>query len=178
MRLSTALVLTSLLTMLTACGWHLRGITPLPADIQVMTLQSQASERFNQRLKQQLAFNGVVFPDTASATVRLQISPIKIERTTLSVNSLGQAAEYELNAELNARLIHLEKGIDSSWVISGRRVFTNDVDNVVATNNEEKTQRQELENDLIRKLMRRLQNARFSTDNNQASEATITDGQR
>lgn len=157
------LLLTGLLSLsLYGCGWHLRGVTPLPADIQVMTLQSQASERFNQRLKQQLAFNGVIFPETASATVRLQISPIKVERTVLSVNSLGQAAEYELNAILTARLIHLEKGIDSGWEIDGRRIFTNDVNNVVATASEEKTQLQELENDLIRKLMRRLQKARLS----------------
>jgi len=158
------LLLTSLLSLsLYGCGWHLRGVTPLPADIQVMTLQSQASERFNQRLKQQLAFNGVVFPETASATVRLQVSPIKVERTVLSVNSLGQAAEYELNATLSARLIHLEKAIDTGWEIDGRRIFTNDVNNVVATASEEKTQLQELENDLIRKLMRRLQKARLST---------------
>ena len=158
------LLLTSLLSLsLYGCGWHLRGVTPLPADIQVMTLQSQASERFNQRLKQQLAFNGVVFPETASATVRLQVSPIKVERTVLSVNSLGQAAEYELNATLTARLIHLEKDIDTGWEIDGRRIFTNDVNNVVATASEEKTQLQELENDLIRKLMRRLQKARLST---------------
>jgi len=158
------LLLTSLLSLsLYGCGWHLRGVTPLPADIQVMTLQSQASERFNQRLKQQLAFNGVVFPETASATVRLQVSPIKVERTVLSVNSLGQAAEYELNATLTARLIHLEKAIDTGWEIDGRRIFTNDVNNVVATASEEKTQLQELENDLIRKLMRRLQKARLST---------------
>jgi LPS-assembly lipoprotein len=157
------LLLTSLLSLsLYGCGWHLRGITPLPEDIQVMTLQSQASERFNQRLKQQLAFNGVVFPETASATVRLQVSPIKVERTVLSVNSLGQAAEYELNATLTARLIHLEKDIDTGWEIDGRRIFTNDVNNVVATASEEKTQLQELENDLIRKLMRRLQKARLS----------------
>jgi len=157
------LLLTSLLSLsLYGCGWHLRGVTPLPADIQVMTLQSQASERFNQRLKQQLAFNGVVFPETASATVRLQVSPIKVERTVLSVNSLGQAAEYELNATLTARLIHLEKDIDTGWEIDGRRIFTNDVNNVVATASEEKTQLQELENDLIRKLMRRLQKARLS----------------
>lgn len=165
------LLLTTLLSLsLIGCGWQLRGVTPLPADIQVMTLQSQASERFNQRLKQQLAFNGVVFPETASATVRLQISPIKVERTTLSVNSLGQAAEYELNAILTARLIHLEKDVDTGWEISGRRIFTNDVNNVVATASEEKTQLQELENDLIRKLMRRLQKARIKTSQPEAQQ--------
>jgi LPS-assembly lipoprotein len=140
----------------TACGWHLRGITKLPSSVQIMTLESQANNRFTQRLKQQLTFNGVVFPSDASANVRLMIAPITIKRLTLSVNSLGQAAEYELNAELTVRLIQLEEGTDTEWNISGRRIFSNDINSVIATRSEEKTQRQELENDLIRQLMNRL----------------------
>jgi LPS-assembly lipoprotein len=143
----------------TACGWHLRGITKLPATVQVMTLESQANTRFTERLKQQLIFNGVVFPSDASANVRLIIAPISIERLTLSVNSLGQAAEYELNAKLTVRLIQLEEATDTEWNLSGRRIFSNDINSVIATQSEEKTQRQELENDLIRKLMNRLKKA-------------------
>jgi LPS-assembly lipoprotein len=104
-----------------------------------------------------LLFNGVTFPEDASSKVRLQIEPVAIERLTLSVSSTGQAAEYELNAQLNARLIDLENDIDISWNISGRRTFNNDVDSVIGTASEEKTQRQEIEDDLIRKLMIRLQ---------------------
>jgi len=126
-----------------------------------MTLESQASNRFTQRLKQQLIFNGVVFPSDASANVRLKIAPISIKRLTLSVNSLGQAAEYELNAELSVRLIQLEEGTDTEWNITGRRVFSNDINSVIATQSEEKTQRQELENDLMRKLMNRLKKAQL-----------------
>lgn len=151
-------VLTMLVIITSACGWQLRGIVVLPPTVQAMTLESQANQRFTQRLRQQLEFNGVTFPTDASATVRLQIEPILIERLILSVNSVGQAAEYELNATLSARLIELEEeGADVSWELTGRRTFNNDVNSVIGTQNEEKTQRQELENDLIRKLMIRLQ---------------------
>ena len=146
----------------TACGWQLRGMTQLPASVRVMTLESQANNRFTQRLKQQLVFNGVVFPTDPSANVRLILSPISIKRLTLSVNSLGQAAEYELNAELKVRLVQLEEGTDTEWSISGRRVFSNDINSVIATQSEEKTQRQELENDLIRKLMNRLEKTQLN----------------
>ena len=146
----------------TACGWQLRGLTQLPANVRVMTLESQANNRFTQRLKQQLVFNGVVFPTDSSANVRLILAPVSIKRLTLSVNSLGQAAEYELNAELKVRLVQLEEGTDTEWSISGRRVFSNDINSVIATQSEEKTQRQELENDLIRKLMNRLEKAQLN----------------
>lgn len=150
-------VLIALVLITSACGWQLRGVVVLPTSVQVMTLESQANNRFNQRLRQQLLFNGVTFPEDASANVRLQIAPIKIERLTLSVNSLGQAAEYELNAQLSARLINLKQETDISWEISGRRIFNNDVNSVSGTDSEEKIQREEIENDLIRKLMIRLQ---------------------
>ena len=127
-----------------------------------MTLESQANNRFTQRLKQQLVFNGVVFPTDSSANVRLILAPVSIERLTLSVNSLGQAAEYELNAELKVRLVQLEEGTDTEWSLSGRRVFSNDINSVIATQSEETTQRQELENDLIRKLMNRLEKAQLN----------------
>lgn len=154
-------ILSALVILTTACGWQLRGMTELPVSIKVMTLESQASARFTQRLKQQLSFNGVVFPSDASANIRLMIAPIEIKKLTLSVNSLGQAAEYELNAELNARLIDLEQGTEVKWNISGRRIFSNDIDSVIATQSEEKIQRQELENDLIRQLMNRLEKAKI-----------------
>jgi len=146
----------------TACGWQLRGMTQLPASVRVMTLESQANNRFTQRLKQQLVFNGVVFPTDSSANVRLVLAPISIKRLTLSVNSLGQAAEYELNAELKVRLVQLAEGTDTEWSISGRRIFSNDINSVIATQSEEKTQRQELENDLIRKLMNRLEKTQLN----------------
>ena len=151
------IVLTALVLITSACGWQLRGLVVLPPSVQVMSLESQANNRFNQRLRQQLEFNGVTLPSDASANVRLQIEPIKIERLTLSVYNFGQASEYELNAQLNARLIDLEKETDISWQISGRRIFNNDVNSVIGTESEEKIQRQEIENDLIRKLMIRLQ---------------------
>ena len=151
------IVLTALVLITSACGWQLRGLVVLPPSVHVMSLESQANNRFNQRLRQQLEFNGVTFPDDASATVRLLIEPLKMERLTLSVNNFGQASEYELNAQLNARLIDLEKETDISWQISGRRIFNNDVNSVIGTESEEKIQRQEIENDLIRKLMIRLQ---------------------
>ncbi len=154
-------VLSALVIITSACGWQLRGIVVLPSSIQVMTLESQANNRFNQRLRMQLEFNGVTLLDDGSANVRLQIEPILIERLILSVNSSGQAAEYELNAQLNARLIALEEDADISWELTGRRVFNNDVNSVIGTQAEEKTQRQDLEDDLIRKLMIRLQKAKL-----------------
>jgi LPS-assembly lipoprotein len=155
------IVLYTLILLTSACGWHLKGSSELPTEVKIMTLESQANNRFTQRLKQQLLFNGVIFPSDASANVRLVIEPIAIRKITLSVTTLGQAAEYELNADLTVQLIQLEEGTKTEWNFSGRRVFNNDVDSVIATQYEETFQRQELENSLIRQLMNRLEKSNF-----------------
>jgi len=154
------IVWTLMISMLTACGWHLRGVTPLPKEYRVLFLQSQASNSFNQQLKLQLEFNNVLLTEMAAdAPAILQIEPAEIEKRTLSVTSSGQVAEYELNGRLDARLLHIERNSELPINIKSRRRLTNDINNVVGTAGEEARQRKELEKDLVRKLMRRLQKA-------------------
>ena len=35
---------TAVLLLLTACGWHLRGVTPLPAEYKVMYVEGQQTD--------------------------------------------------------------------------------------------------------------------------------------
>ena len=162
------LILASVLN--SGCGWHLRGITQLPSEVRLMSLESQANSAFNQRLQQQLRFNGVSFPKHASANIRLVLSPIQLERSILTVNSLGQTAEYELNAQLEVRLMRLDESPQEyQWTLTGRRIFSNDVNNVLATASEEAQQRIDIENNLIRQLMMRLKNLAASSPSEPAS---------
>lgn len=152
----SALLLLSL--MISACGWHLRGVTALPKAMQLITLSSQASASFSERLQQQLEFNGsVIFSGEKSEQplTHLSIGGINIERRTLSVNSLGQAAEYELEARLEVNVITALQ--DYKWQLTVRRTLTNDANNVVASQSEQRIQIQDIEQQLASQLMRRLQ---------------------
>lgn len=153
------------LTMLSACGWHLRGVTPLPKEYRVLFLQSQGGSSFDQQLKLQLEFNNVLLTETAEdAPAILQVDSVEIERRTLSVSSTGQVSEFELNGRLNARLLHLTRDSELNIQVKARRSFTNDTNNVVGTAGEETKQKSELEKELVRKLMRRLQRASTNPD--------------
>lgn len=167
-----SLVIT-LTLMISACGWHLRGVTPLPKVLEHISISSRASQSFNERLEQQLSFNGSqVFHGSktseAAGNIKegdsqpqpksfLSVSRINVERRTLSINSLGQAAEYELDVTLNAQLITPNQ--DYRWELNVNRTFTNDSNNVVATETEQQTQILEIEQQLVNQLMRRLQKA-------------------
>lgn len=156
-----------LFSLLTSCGWHLRGVTPLPAAYRVMYLDSQVSDAFNQQLRLQLTFNDVLLTEQREdSPAHLRIEDLEVERRTLAVTSAGQVAEYELNARLNASVFHESNEAPRLIEVKARRSFTNDLNNVVGTAGEERKQRTQLEKELVRKLMQRLQNLATSSDSN------------
>ncbi len=160
-------------TLLAGCGWHLRGVTPLPPEYRVLHLQSQASNSFNQQLRLQLEFNDVVLADEADAAQAvLTIGALEIERRTLSINSSGQIGEYELNGRLEARLQRNDRDGFVLIELRGRRYLSNDVSNVVGTANSEQQQRADLESDMVRQLLRRLQRLDYDSNMQKNPEAS------
>ena len=152
------LILACTLILLTACGWHLRGVMPVPEQFKVLYLQSQAGKSFDRQLKLQLEFNGVTLASSAEDTMAvLQIDPIEIDKRTLSVASTGQVAEYELNGRLTARLLRAATDEEHLIELKSRRLLTNDINNVVGTSSGEAQQKADMERELVRKLLRQLQ---------------------
>ncbi|MAD44990.1 MAG: hypothetical protein CMI02_00280 [Oceanospirillaceae bacterium] len=147
-----------MIPLLAACGWHLRGVMPLPDVYKTLYLQSSANHDINRQLELQLEFNGVLLTQTAEdATAVLKVQPVTIERRTLSVASSGQIAEYELNGRLQASIAVSGREGETSIEVKSRRILSNDVNNVVGTNAAEQQQRTEMQRELVRKLLRRLQ---------------------
>lgn len=169
------LILILTLTAIASCGWHLRGVTPLPEGYRVIHVSGEPRDVRNS-LIEHLEFNDVVVPQSAiDAPVNLKITDYEVERRTLSVNALGQVAEYEFTARLTVKLTRtIDPGMtDASEMADApaeavpaesreitteaRRILSNDVNNVVATAAEEATLRNTLRSELITRLMRRLQ---------------------
>jgi LPS-assembly lipoprotein len=145
------------LSLLVGCGWHLRGVTPLPDGYRVLYIQGGSND-IRQTLRQQLEFNGaIITASAADAPVQLIIEDYDIEKRTLSINSNGQVAEYELNAILSASIVRTLSEDKRSLAVNARRTLANDVNNVVATQQEETQTRDDLKTDLITRLIRRLQ---------------------
>src|SRR5690606_14975981 len=87
-----------LLIGLSACGFHLRGATPLPAELRSMRLECPtAKERvFCQALERQLALNGID-SDAATPNYVLEIVDVAAQRRALSINERGVASEVQLD---------------------------------------------------------------------------------
>lgn len=144
----------SLVLLISACGWHLRGLKPLPTNLKELHLISVAPESFNESLKRSLKFTGVrliaKFDDTLSV---LQIKSFKIERREHTVSASGQIGEYQLDAHLVAEIINQKKQTSQEININEQRFFTNDLSNQAGTAADEALQRENMQQQLINKLI-------------------------
>lgn len=151
------IVWTMTLSLLVGCGWHLRGVTPLPEGYRILFIDGGNAE-IRKAIREQLEFNGaIITASAADAPVQLTIDDYDVEKRTLSVNTNGQVAEYELNAILSASIVRELSNEKQSIEVNARRTLSNDVNNVVATQQEEAQTREDLKTDLITRLIRRLQ---------------------
>jgi len=158
------LLLVSVLLLLAGCGFHLRGSIDLPADLQRMHVQGTSKySALGVELRRSLRANGVELVDTANAAqVVLKISNQNYKRRLLSVSGTsGKTAEYELQYSLNVTLQDRQgKVLLAPQSLRQLRDYTFDRDNVLGKGDEEASFRVEMERDLVRQVLRRLQSYR------------------
>ena len=149
---------TAVLLLLTACGWHLRGVTPLPAEYKVLYVQGQQESALYHKLVQQLEFNKVLVTEfLEDAPMLMTLEEYEVDKRTLAVDSSGRVSEYELNGLL---IVILERQLTGEKVeleVTSRRTLANDINNIVATQTEETALRNQIDSDLVNKLLRRMQ---------------------
>ncbi len=145
------------LTMLSACGFHLRGHYSLPAHLQTMELQSAdpyaaITRQISKRLKQ----GGITLvPSADERTPRLILGEETLERSNLSLYTDGQVAEYRLLYKLNATLI-LPDEAPQALSLQVQRDYQDDPSEALAKRRELELlldeMRQQIANQLIIKL--------------------------
>ena len=149
---------TAVLLLLAACGWHLRGVTPLPAEYKVLYVQGEEESALYHKLVQQLEFNKVLVTEfLEDAPMLMTLEEYEVDKRTLAVDSSGRVNEYELNGLL---IVILERQLTGEKVeleVTSRRTLANDINNIVATQTEETALRNQIDSDLVNKLLRRMQ---------------------
>ncbi|GAA5316405.1 MAG: hypothetical protein AseanaTS_16090 [Candidatus Pelagadaptatus aseana] len=147
------------LSLLTACGWHLRGDLNLPSDLQSLYIDNQSQGNVTEaELNRLIAANDVtVTENRADAQYTITLSNERYERRTISVTSGGEASEYELTYEVDYSITNAEDLIlvpkSTAQVI---RSYSYDRDNVIAKNEEEELIRQEMKPQLASQILNRL----------------------
>lgn len=146
----------TLALLISACGFHLRGSASLPDDLKIMKVTAGSVPTATlDVVKNALVAASVTLDNNAEFELRLHSE--QQSRRTLSVNQNAKASEFELRSELHYSLYHQEFLVLGPASVSTVKSYENDPNNIIGKREEEQLQILEMRQDLVRKLMYRLQ---------------------
>ena len=148
-------LLTSLVSSLVACGFHLRGA----ADIAYSSVFMQGSTLvISKNLKKTLNTNGVKVLDSPSnAELLLELVGEESEKRILSLAGTGTVNEFELYYRVHYRTKAAGAELWSPvQTVEARHDYTYSDANLLAKQDEEKRLNENMHSDVISSLMRRL----------------------
>ena len=148
-----------MVSLLSACGFRLRGASNLPSTIKYAVIDGVAQySEVGLAIKQQLESSGAKVLSTADVdTVHFVVLQNKFTRRVLSVNASGTANEYELAYAFSMR-VQDPKG---KWLVAERPISLNrnyiyDPSNALAKSDEELTIKSQMISLAVRQSMRRI----------------------
>jgi LPS-assembly lipoprotein len=144
------------LILLAGCGFHLRGsgdVQPLPA------IQVHGEGPLTAELERTLRSQGTPVVDTAAqAQWIVTLLDARRERRTAAVGRTGRVQEYELHSSVRLRIDDAAgKSLAPVQTIAVERSYSYDGTDVNAKSNEEATLYQDMQFDLVRQILMRLQ---------------------
>jgi len=148
------------LSLLTACGYHLRGSMSLSSELQNVYLFGM-SNQLNQEMKALLkASKAKIASSPNEAGVVIKILKEDMRRRVTSLGQTGKSQEMALDYYLRFQFYdNQQKPLIEEQTIEMSRVYFNDQLALLAKENEEKTIRQEMYRQTARMLMSRAEAA-------------------
>ena len=159
MQMTASHIIVFSLLMLSGCGFHLRGNIDLPEELSEVALEgTRPNGELGVAVRNGFSrVGGQVVDSKTSARSVLVITRDSSSRRVLSVDSIGQANEYELAYTLGFRLDDphgVNRVVPQS--INLRRQYRFDPDLTLAKADEEARLVREMRQDAVRQMLRRL----------------------
>ena len=148
-----------LLIAIAGCGFHLRGVVPLPDSLRLMYVQGiNVQQGLGLTLKRGLQQNGVkVVNDYEKDSAVLTVLENKFERRILSVGNNAKVSEYELYSVLKFKVTDGQgKLLIEPQQLEAIRDYQFDQTQVLSSDGEEAILREQLNQQLVQSLLRRL----------------------
>lgn len=151
----TGLLLT---TLVTSCGWHLRG-TGTVDNVSSVHISSQGRfGSFYEALSRSLQANDITVVENATdAQYNIVILDQKYSRKTASVSVTVRVSEYQLTEEVTIMILAANgQPLLQRTTLSTERFFDFDENDVQSKEDEANLLRREMQSDLIRQIISRL----------------------
>ena len=160
MKRTTALILLLTASLLSACGFHLRGATlyddlPFKSAYVILPDGSLFGVEFMRNLR--ASTKTKVVNDPREAQVIVEVMQEKKTKSILSLNVQGRAREYSLRYEITIRARDSKNTILLAPVkIAQTRTLTFDESHALARESEEDLLYRDMQTDLVQQVLRRL----------------------
>ncbi|MDO7598028.1 MAG: LPS assembly lipoprotein LptE [Pseudomonadota bacterium] len=148
-----------LLIAIAGCGFQLRGVVPLPDSMKLMYVQGiNVQQDLGLTLKRGLQQNGVQVVDNYEKdSAVLTVLENKFERRILSVGNNAKVSEYELYGVLKFKITDGQgKLLIEPQQLEAIRNYQFDQTQVLSSDGEEAILREQLNEQLVQSLLRRL----------------------
>lgn len=150
------LLLLVLASSLNACGFSLRGSTPLPVGLQNMHLDARDGP-FKEQMEEILVRIGARLTEASeSADVQLSITESIVERTVGTLDERGKADSYLLNYRVQYSLLASDGSVLRSSLIEENRRYNFDPDIVLETETEQEDLIEDMEQAVALRIIRQL----------------------
>jgi len=148
-----------LLVAIAGCGFQLRGAVPLPDSLKLMYVQGiNLQQGLGLALKRGLKQNGIqVVDDYETDSAILTVLENKVERRVLSVGNNAKVSEYELYSSLTFKVTDDKSTlIVEPFQVEAIRDYQFDQTQVLSSDGEEAILREQINQQLVGSLLRRL----------------------
>jgi LPS-assembly lipoprotein len=146
--------------LLSACGFHLQGRTPLPPALKVSFVEARDLQTdFVQELRKALLTAGARLTDASpEALAVVHVLADQVTRRVLAVSPSNVPVEYELTYTVRVSVTANGSELLPAVELANTRDFSFNETALLAKDNEEAILREALAHDLAGVVMRRLSN--------------------
>lgn len=150
---------------LSACGFKLRGAQTLPVETLFLALPVNSPLGAEITRVVRSSTNARVVTDRKDAQAIFELLGESREREVLSVNAQGRAREYQLRLLTTFRVVD-PKGIEmiAPTTLTARRDISFNESELLAKESEEALLYRDMQSDLVRQMVTRLQGMRLDAD--------------
>lgn len=150
---------------LSACGFKLRGAQTLPVETLFLALPVNSPLGAEITRVVRSSTNARVVTDRKEAQAIFELLGESREREVLSVNAQGRAREYQLRLLTTFRVVD-PKGIEmiAPTTLTARRDISFNESELLAKESEEALLYRDMQSDLVRQMVTRLQGMRLDAD--------------
>ena len=152
------LLLLGALALLSSCGFHLQGRTPLPAVVKTPYLEVPDPQTdFVQSLRHDLLANGVELArDRTQSSAVISVLADAVTRKVVSVSARNQPNEYEVTYTVRLSVTAGERELLKDQELTATATYSFSEPLLLAKGHEEDILRADMARDLAQRVMRLL----------------------